>query len=105
MNGFKLVHGRHSSQFQCIVFVGFAFHVGLGPSIFIGRANEGSELEALCKIVDPTRWAASFHDEKIGRKFLEDLGEVITVGGGIDELVFSSFCVKVAAHGIELTEI
>ena len=91
VNGFKLVHGRHSSQFQCIVFVGFAFHVGPGPSIFVGRAGERLEFKTLCKIVDPTRWAASFHDDEFGRIFLEDFREIITIGSGVNELMFASF--------------
>jgi hypothetical protein len=35
--------------------------------------------------------------------FLEDGGEVYSVGGSIEEGMFSSFRVKKAAHGIELT--
>ena len=57
------------------------------------------------EIVDPTRWPASLHDDKIGRIGLEDFHEIITIGSGIDELMFASFCVKVAAHGIEFTEV
>ena len=57
------------------------------------------------QIVDPARWTAGFQDDQIGGVFLKHLGEIVTIGDGIDEIMFSSFCVKVAAHGIEFTEI
>ena len=37
--------------------------------------------------------------------FFEDGGEIDSVGRRIEERVFPSFCVKKAAHGIELTEV
>ena len=43
-----------------------------------------------------------FHDDKFGRIGLEDFREIITIGGGIGELMFASFCDKIAAHDIEL---
>ena len=82
-----------------------AFHVEPGPGVFVGRADESLEFKALGKIVDPTRRATSFDDDKFGRIGFEDFREIITIGGSIDELMFASFCVKVAAHGIEFTEV
>ena len=41
------------------------------------------------------------HEDKFGRKGLEDFRGIITIGGGINEQMFASFCVKIAAHGID----
>ena len=60
---------------------------------------------ALGEIVDPSGRSASFHDDEISLMLLEDGREVIAIGGGIEKLVFASFCVEEAAHGIEFTEI
>ncbi len=57
------------------------------------------------QIVDPTRGSAGFHDNEVRRIVFEDCGQVISVGRSVDKLMFASFCIKVAAHGIEFAEI
>ena len=37
--------------------------------------------------------------------FLENSREVVSIRWGVEEGVFSSFCVEEAAHGIELTKV
>ena len=102
VNGFEFVHGSHASEFQGVVFVRFAFDVGPSPCIFVGRADEGFESEADREIIDPSGGSAGFHDNEIDFVFLEDSGEVIPIGCGVEKRVFSSFGVEKAAHGIEL---
>ena len=57
----------------------------------------------------PSRLSAppqtSFHDDEVRWIFFEDSGQVVPVRRGIDKLIIASYCVKIAAHGIEFAEI
>ncbi len=65
------------------------------------------ELEGLfgAQIANPTRRPARFHDDQITFRLLEERTDGQSVCGDINELVFASFGVKKAVHGIELTEV
>ena len=107
MNGFEFTHGSHASQLQGIVFIGPSLDVGPLPCVFVGGADECFEAETLSQVVDPTGRPASFHDDQIDfvLVLLEDGGEVVSIGSGIEERMFASFGVIKAAHGIEFAEV
>lgn len=56
----------------------------------------------MCEIVDSAGGAACFHNDEVDFVFLEDRHEVVSIGGGIEGLMLSSFCVEKAAHCVAL---
>jgi len=65
VNRFEFVYGSHSSKFQGVILVGFAFDVGPLPGVFIGRTDECLEAVAYGKIIDPAGRPAGFHDDEV----------------------------------------
>ena len=57
------------------------------------------------QVIDPAPGAAGFHDDQVDFVFLEDGGQVVSVGSRVEELVFSSFGVEKAALGLEFAEV
>ena len=55
----------HTGQFKPVVFVGFSFHIGPLPSIFIGGTKDCFMPSVLSEVVDPTRWSTGFHDHEV----------------------------------------
>ncbi len=105
MDRLELLHGGHACELESVVLVNLAFDVAPFPGVFVGGADERLVAQALREIVDPAGRSAGFHDDEISFVLFEDGGEVITIGGRVKELVFASFCVEEAVHGIEFTEI
>ena len=105
MNGLQFIYGGHSSQFESIVFIGFSFHIGPFPSIFIGGTNNRFVPGVLSEIADPARRSTGLHDDEIDFVFFEECSEELSLRGDIKEGVLSGFGVKEAAHGIEFSEI
>ena len=52
----------------------------------------------MCQIVEPARGAVRFHDDEVDFVLLEDRYEVVSIGGSVQELMLSSFCVENTAH-------
>ncbi len=87
------------------VFQAFSPESMAFPGVFVGGADECFVAKVHGEVVDPSGRAARFHDDEIAFVFFEERGKVVSIGWGIDELVFASFGVVKATHGIELTEV
>lgn len=82
-------HAGHASQLERVVLVSFSFYLaplsrlvvgaaGIGLEIQLstqfGAADKGLEIQVSTQVVDPTAWAASFHDHQLDRSALEYCG-------------------------------
>ena len=52
----------------------------------------------MCQIVDLAGGAACFQNNEVDLVFFEDRYEVVSIGGSVQELMLSSFCVENTAH-------
>jgi hypothetical protein len=83
--------------------VGCSLPGGFWIRSIVDAGYEGFEAARMCQIVGSAGGTACFHGDKVDFAFLEEGHEVISIGGGIEELMLSSFCVqKKAAYCVGL---